>query len=602
MECGAASIVRGSRIALIGLTLACVATVAQSRELPVDEDPTISVVSGFLPAGSVSVSRESFEDVVVRAEVDCEAECDFGVLLNADPVEGGWEGFYARVLPTGIELGTATVSETGSVSGFRAFEHEGSGFGRTVAQNMPRNGGPLPPAPSRPAVTPNLGINTFEVVMDGDVFSAVLNGQRLPTYLAPLSEGRAYGPVVFVTGSRPHDVHFATAQDGLTRRLEAPRTESPFQEQRLTNQYIAEAITYGDFNNDGVLDVSAGPFWYEGPDFVTAHEVYLAGPLGPMEVSTSYHAIAGDFTGDGHVDIVQAGPPGMPASFYVNPGNESRRWDRHEAFTGFSTETLLGEDLDGDGNTELIFGQRRRLVIARPDPTGSDKPWITHQISPDEWTMPAHGVGTGDIDGDGRTDILVSNGWWRQPATGIFTAWEFHPVQFGDVSPGDDVGGTAQMFAYDVDGDGLNDVVTSLAPHGFGIGWFRQTRDANGRISFIRNEIMGDDWPPTGGPVFSQPHALAIGDINGDGLTDFVSGKRWWAHRDGLKDPDGRGQPVVYWFELIRDASGARFEPHLVNNNSGVGTAIAVVDLNGDGRDEILTANRNGAFVFHNRP
>ena len=113
---------------------------------------------------------------------------------------------------------------------------------------------------------------------------------------------------------------------------------------------------------------------------------------------------------------------------------------------------------------------------------------------------------------------------------------------------------------------------------------------------------MGDDWPPIEGPIFSQPHALAIGDIDGDGLTDIVSGKRWWAHRDGVRDPDGRGQPVVYWFRLVRDASGSRFEPRLINNDSGVGTAISVGDLNGDGHAEVMTSNRKGAFLFRNYP
>ena len=588
---------------------------------------TLPTIEGALPPQTVAVTEKSFEDATVRAEVACSDRCNFGILLNAAPEENGWSGLYAEVVPSGIRLGTASVSEAGIVSNFNPIERQGSGFGRTMAQNMPRGGGaqtarpqsaspsgsagtsvrstesvaPAAPPP-RPAITPVKGINKVEVIVDGDVFSAVLNGHRLPTFLVPLAEGRTFGPIALVIGNERQKFNFVTVEDGIVHRLDASRTEQPFVEQRLTSQYIAEAITYADFNNDGVLDISAGPYWYEGPEFTAAHEVYLAPPLGPMEVSTSYHAVAADFTGDGYVDLVQAGPPGMPAAFYINPGPQSRRWQKHTAFTGLSTETLIGEDLDGDGQTELIFGQGRRLVVASPDPDDPTKPWRIHHISAPGWTMPSHGVGVGDIDGDKRRDIMVSNGWWKQPDDGVGGTWTFNPVQFGDVSDGDTAGGTAQMFAYDVDGDGLNDVVTSLAPHGWGIGWFRQARDASGRITFTRHEIMGDDWPPITGPVFSQPHALAIGDIDGDGLTDIVSGKRWWAHRDGLRDPDGRGQPVVYWFRLVRDASRPRFEPHLINNDSGVGTAIAVSDLNGDGRAEVMTSNRKGAFLFRNHP
>jgi hypothetical protein len=560
-----------------------------------------------LRAGSVAVSQQSFEDATVRADVDCGATCNFGIMLNAAPVEGGWSGLYADVSGDGLRLGTATVSSRGVVTGFTPIDRIGSGFGRTMEQNgagAPRPGGRIaPPPPPFPVVKPQAGRNAIEVIVDGDVFSAVLNGERLPTLLVPVSEGRAFGPAVFVPGSTPITAAFVQVRDGLVRHVEAPRTAAPFVEQRLTTQYIAEAITHGDFNKDGAQDISVGPVWFEGPAFTAVHEVYLAPPLGLMEPSSSYHAVAQDFTGDGYDDIFQGGPPGMPASLFVNPGQESRRWTRHQAFTGLSTETLVAADLDDDGSPELVFGQGRRLVVANPDPAGVQNPWIVRHLSPPGWNMSSHGVGTGDIDGDGRIDVLVSNGWWQQPASGIAGEWTFHPVRFGNVRSGESAGATAQMYAYDVDGDGLSDVISALEAHGWGVGWFRQVRDAAGGISFVKHTIMGDDWPLNAGPVFSQPHALSIGDVDGDGLTDIVTGKRWWAHRDGLKDPDGRGPAVIYWFKLVRDpGGGAHFEPRLINNDSGVGTALAVADLDRDGRPEVMTANRKGAFVFRNRP
>lgn len=568
---------------------------------------TLSPLAGVISARTVALTTDSFEDATVRAEVDCARSCDFGVLLNATPTGDGWTGLYTHVSPSGIQLGTANVSAAGIVSEFKPIERQGSGFGRTLEQNdagPPRPGARATSAapPPFPTVLPRPGRNTLEVIVDGDVFSAVLNGRRLPVLLAPVAEGRAYGPAAFIALGDGLTVNFAEVRDGLVQRFDAPRTETPFVEQRLTTQYIAEAITYGDFNKDGVLDISAGPSWYEGPDFKAVHEVYLAPPLGPMEVSSSYHAAAFDFSGDGYDDILQDGPPGMPATLYVNPGKESRRWAKHQAFTGLSTETLVAGDLDGDGKPELVFGQGRRLVAANPDPANIGNPWIIRPLSTEGWTMSSHGAGIGDIDGDGRSDVLVSNGWWQQPLEGVGGNWTFHAVPFGNVAAGDSAGATAQMYAYDVDGDGRNDVVSALEAHGWGLGWFRQVRDSSGGISFEKHEIMGDDWPPNTAPVFSQLHALAKGDIDQDGLSDIVTGKRWWAHRDGPRDPDGRGAAVVYWFKLIRDQDGARFEPRLINNDSGVGVSLTVADLNQDGRPEVLTANRKGVFVFRNRP
>ncbi|TWT57351.1 FG-GAP repeat protein [Thalassoglobus neptunius] len=102
------------------------------------------------------------------------------------------------------------------------------------------------------------------------------------------------------------------------------------------------------------------------------------------------------------------------------------------------------------------------------------------------------------------------------------------------------------------------------------------------------------------GVAFTQPHALDFADINGDGLTDVVTGKRMWAHGpDGDIEPNA--PPVVYWFELERRDDGAvRFIPHLVDSHSGVGVQILAEDINDDGRVDILTASKLGVFVFRN--
>ena len=93
--------------------------------------------------------------------------------------------------------------------------------------------------------------------------------------------------------------------------------------------------------------------------------------------------------------------------------------------------------------------------------------------------------------------------------------------------------GGAVMGVYDVNGDGLADVVTALNAHGWGLAWFEQKRDAAGKISFVKHMIADDlttQKENAGGVVFSEPHASAFADVNGDGIPDFIVGKRYLSH------------------------------------------------------------------------
>lgn len=152
-----------------------------------------------------------------------------------------------------------------------------------------------------------------------------------------------------------------------------------------------------------------------------------------------------------------------------------------------------------------------------------------------------------------------------------------------------------------MDGDGDNDVITALDAHGWGLAWFEQVEERGGR-TFRKHMIMGGrDEESRFGVAFSQLHALALADLNGDGALDIVTGKRRWAHGPN-GDIEPNAAPVNYWFELVRLPGGrARFEPHLIDADSGLGDQITVVDVTADGRPDVLTASKLGAFLFINR-
>jgi hypothetical protein len=113
---------------------------------------------------------------------------------------------------------------------------------------------------------------------------------------------------------------------------------------------------------------------------------------------------------------------------------------------------------------------------------------------------------------------------------------------------------------------------------------------------------MGDrSEEPKYGVAFTQPHALALADLDGDGLKDIIVGKRLWAHGPN-GDIEPNEAPVLYWFQLSRKRSGdAIFVPHRVDDKSGVGVQLTAVDVNGDDRVDILTVSKLGAFLFLNR-
>lgn len=367
-----------------------------------------------------------------------------------------------------------------------------------------------------------------------------------------------------------------------------------FERQKLTGTYFSEGANAGDLNGDDVADVVYGPYWFAGPDYKNKYEIYRPVPQDTNRYADNFFSWIYDFNSDGWNDVFVVGFPGTPAYVYENPKADGldSHWKKHQVFDWVSNESPQLINIVGDERPELVCTRDGFFGFAT---VNWDKPFDAWEFNPISKQIASkrfgHGLGVGDVNGDGRMDVIHSKGWFEQPESKANSSrWLPHEASFSNAYGG------AEMYAYDVDGDGDNDIITSHAAHEFGLAWYEQVRD--GKESSFRHHLIMGAHPSENkyGVLFSEPHSVNLADIDGDGLEDIVTGKTYWSHHK--QSPMWDAGAVVYWFKLARTKDGVDWIPYQADGESGIGRQLSVADVNADGLLDIVVGGMKGAHVL----
>jgi hypothetical protein len=347
----------------------------------------------------------------------------------------------------------------------------------------------------------------------------------------------------------------------------------PYQVHRL-DPGANETAALADVNRDGRLDIVSGENWYEAPS-------WQKHPFRELNYTNNYvdafSDLPVDVDGDGFPDIVTATWFARKLAWWKNPGRSGGPWKESVIDSGYPIEFAFLVDLDNDG-------QRREIL---PEAGSASAPlawfelknggWIKHVVSSQSY---GHGIGAGDLNSDGRADILTPKGWFEAPPDPRSGDWKFHPDWEEKLELG-------FIYVTDINDDGRPDVLTTAA-HGYGIFWLEHGADGK-----FTKRVIDESW--------SQAHAATLIDLNGDGRLDLVTGKRYMAHNGN--DPGEREPLGIYWYEHRKDAQGrVEWIRHVIEYGGpvGGGMQIPVGDLDGDGDLDIVCAGKSGLHLLEN--
>jgi len=392
---------------------------------------------------------------------------------------------------------------------------------------------------------------------DADVLGKpfILNGSPIEIWL---NEGK-------VQKSRANATKNAVPPLFFTRKIDGPESNwfGPF----------SEGSAVFDVDNDGVLDIVAGPHWYKGPSYVKQPKFREINTEGEFLSHGCDHPY--DLNGDGYTDVISNGWFGDQNVYaYLNPGTQGGKWQKQLLIASVGTEFTFFEDLDGDGDPDLIPNHWEQTDLCWYENNKGE--FLRHVIGPEG---DKHGLGFGDLNGDGRKDVVTIEGWYEAPADPTQGSWKWHPELKIETTHA-----SMPMLVYDLNNDGRNDIIYGEA-HAYGLYWMEQQADGN-----WEQHVIDESW--------SQVHCLRLFDITGDGHLDLITGKRLRGHSGA--DPGAHDPLGVYWYNIDRETQTFTKNVLAYNGKIGTGMQINIVDIDRDTDDDLVMSGKSGLYLFNN--
>lgn len=374
---------------------------------------------------------------------------------------------------------------------------------------------------------------------------------------------------------------FASCFTASTQAQQKEKRASPIKfEKRMVASESIESVGVFDVDNDGKPDLVSGEFWYKGPEFFD--RFYIGEVKRVREYWDDFATIPMDVNGDGKMDFITGGWFNKSLIWRENPGNNKDPWKDHIIDETGNVETARAWDVDNDGHLEIVPNNPNlpfKFYKLDRDKAGKALGTFTKvQVAEKQ----GHGLGFGDLNGDGRGDFIISSGWLEAPKDVMKDKWVAHnDFTFEDAS--------VPMIVADVNGDSKNDIIVGQA-HSYGLDWYEQTLKA-GKTAWTRHNID---------PFTSQYHSMDWVDLDGDGKMELVTGKRYRAHNGG--DPGEKDVVGLYYFQW----NGEAFVKQTISHGpygvgKGIGVYFSIADLTGDGRKDIIVAGKDGLCVFFNK-